>query len=304
MVTWIPRRLLATGAVWLLAGLLAGGCGTGEGTGQTGTTAQVRPGAASPTTGVLPAVPAPPTLGRKTSNLLLDGQSDTTAPRPDPGGTLNLERGWNLVSWGVAHLDRVDTNADVHPTLFVYDPARGGYQSVNLNASAINAAGATRGFWAYANRAVSLQYDGTGGVTAAPLQAGWNMVGMPGLPVSLGQTEASAQSGGSSLPLPQVVSPENPPPAGSLAYAQGFSYSPSAGNYQTVNLANPGTRTATGRAIWVYAFAAGSISWLPGPTASGIPGAGPPASGPDQPPPAPPDHPGPPPAPPAPGPTP
>lgn len=302
MTCWITRRILGTGAAWLLAGLLAAGCGAGGGASQTGTTSQVQP--ATPTPGGLPPIPPLPPLGRKTTGLLLAGESGTSAPRPDPSGTLNLGQGWNLVSFGVAHLDRVDTNADVHPKLFAYDPSAGGYQSVDLEASDINDMGATRAFWVYANKSLSLSYDGTGDVTEARLQKGWNMVGLPGLPVSLGQTAAVVQPGGSPSPLPQVVSTDNPAPAGSLAYANGFIYSPASKSYQTMNLADAGTRTAMGQGLWVYAHATGTISWLPGPPASGVPGSGPPAAAPGQAPPDAPNLPGPPPVPPDEGPKP
>ncbi len=294
MAAWSAQRILGTAAVWLLVGLLAGGCGTGEGAGSAGPAAQVQAVGSSPAPAGLPPIPAPPPLGRDQADLLVAGQSGSSAPRPDPGGTLYLENGWNLVSWGVAHLDSVSADAAVHPTLFAYNSESGSYQPVELGAPAINAAGASRGYWAFASHAATIRYDGTGSVTDAGLLAGWNLVGLPGVPVTLGHTRANSQAGGDPLALPQAVSPNMPPPAGCLAYSRGFAYAPSGGQYEVVDLADPGTRTAAGRAVWVYAHAPATVSWLPGPPSTGVPGSGPPAAGADQPPPDAPEVPGPP----------
>ena len=92
-----------------------------------------------------------------------------------------------------------------------------------------------------------------------------DLVGYPASAVRLGDAQASAPGGGSPQPLPQAVSLTMPAPAGSLVYSRGFSYSPSGGQYQVLDLAEASGRTASGRAIWIYAHASGTVWWFPGP---------------------------------------
>lgn len=294
MRSWISgsRKALAL----VLAGLLWSGCGGGSSPGGEAGTSGAGEAAA------VPAIPAPPIPGRENPDLLPAGLADAGAPAPDPSATLALEAGWNLVSFGVGQVTSVAADAGVHPNLFYYDNSSGSYRLVALGAAALNGAGTARGYWAYASQASQIRYQGTGTMTAGNLAAGWNLVGLPGSAVRLGDVEA-VTGGGTRQALTRVVSPVIPPPAGTVAYSRAFSYSPSGGQYQVVDLADAGTRTAAGRAVWVYGYAAAAVSWLPGPAEGGLPGSGPPAPGTDAPPPSPPPAPGPPPAPNQPGPS-
>ena len=256
-----PRFLLA--ALLVLAALALAGCGGLE----------APPAAGIPPVGGAEAAPpgappGPPDLaswaGARSPRrvAVLPPPSSSESP---VSGSLELEAGWNLVSFPVSQVTGVEPGAGVLGTGFAWDPSARSYLAVDLRdpAALSSGEGTGRGFWIYASQAARMDYTGwpNSGAHGDPdvtLDAGWNLLGLPFSEAQAFSTFQVQVPGGSLQPLPASVSTLVPPPGPEvLLFGSAFPYGGQA--YQVLDLSVPSGLFQPGRACWVYAWQAGTL---------------------------------------------
>ena len=139
LLPWRPGRWPRWAALVLLAALVLAGCG---GLPPTAGTRIPPAGGAAEATPVDPP-PGPPDLAgwtgpRARGRLPAPPPSSSESP---VSGRLDLEPGWNLVSFPVARVTGVDPGAGVLGTAFAWDPGARSYQAVDLQDPAALASG-------------------------------------------------------------------------------------------------------------------------------------------------------------------
>lgn len=159
--------------------------------------------------------------------LLLLVAGGTAWARAGETTTVTLTPGWNSLAFSCAGLSSVEGTAVAG--MVYYDGTA--YQACSLTAEAVRSAGgSTRGFWVYATGSGQVRYQDSGAAapTSLALRTGWNLVACPveggvAAPSSLLTFELSARGAASLIPS--------------------------------------GGRLQPGRAYWIYAPAATTLSW-------------------------------------------
>ncbi len=267
-VRWHLLVCLLLGSIGLL-------CGCGGGGGDTPDTGLQGAGEVTVAQQARQGPPGPPSLedwqGRLPAPRARSQTSEDLVAGLEPGqtsGVLELEAGWNMVSFPLSEVTDLALGEGVLGSVFSWDPGTGSYLPADLNLPGDVAAGegTGRGFWIYSNQASQIQYAGwpNSGVhteTDVTLHAGWNLLGFP---FDKAQAYSAVQmwdsEGATWQTLPESVSQALPSPEGqsSMAYACGYLYEGQ--DYHPVDL-SVGTGTfKVGRAMWVYVFRDGEVS--------------------------------------------
>lgn len=180
------------------------------------------------------------------------------SPGPPPTGSISLQAGWNLVSFPVAELTGCYPEQGVSQMAFVWNPAQGAYEIVDLYIpSTVNTGeGTARGLWVFSERAASIPYAGRNNLGAGldcytDLRQGWNLVGAPFTPARPLSQVLVRWGTGFPQALPDSVCSAVPPTDPScLLYEYGFSYS--GGSYSPISLSDANADLPPNSAMWVY----------------------------------------------------
>lgn len=111
--------------------------------------------------------------------------------------------GYNAVAFQHLTITAVNSSAAIAGVAF-WDGTT--YQTRNLTAQDINAAGTLRGFWVFANSPSSFTYSGNddSGNRTATLTAGWNMLGFPSA-TDVPASTLAVRRNGTTVPLSSVL---------------------------------------------------------------------------------------------------
>lgn len=170
-----------------------------------------------------------------------------TAPPPVPGQkvwTYSLHPGWNMVSFPLARLTRVEGL-----TYMLLRPSSAGPVEVDP-VHYPERAETGRGYWAYSDRPATVNVSGVANPGDDPglviLETGWNLVGCPwDKPINFRNTSL-AVPGGTYMTLEQAIDVEP-------CFLFGYAYNYGAKRFLLMSLENPASQLAPQNASWIYA---------------------------------------------------
>lgn len=177
-----------------------------------------------------------------------------------PMSQVALAQGWNLLSFPVAKLTKLEPGTGVLEGAFYWDPVSGGYQLLDLlDLAGFNSGeGTNRGFWFFATEPSVLEFAGTGACERAALKTGWNLLGFPEF--QAGQVVVTAPGAPAGALLSRAC-PEVTPPEGCLLHRYAFAYDSAQGAYRVVDLGAAETTAEAGSAAWVFAHGEATLDF-------------------------------------------